>query len=313
LISWGGIEWYDGYTKANQTKALQSTIRWGTDWLIKAHPDANTLYVQVGSGEVDNNYWGKAQKTSLKNKRTLTFFFDLNHLGPDTGIPTPRPSYAINNTATGTDVAAMTAAALASASYLFGNLGNDTNYASSLSNAAMSVFALAETAPFQVYTNSVPAADNLYQTNNYTSQLVYGALWLYKATGNTTYRDKASQYYDRFNLANVPVSPMDWSDPTGAVHILGAELDSSNTKYATAAKKWLDTMTNPSSASNAPCFFTNGGLLWCDGYSNSNSMVPLQDTSFLALVYSRLDSSKSQQYTDFATKQINYMLGDNYM
>ncbi|CAO3587834.1 unnamed protein product [Absidia cylindrospora] len=289
LISWGGIEWYDSYKKADQTGNLQSTIKWGTDWLLKAHPNSNTLYVQVGSGDVDNNYWG-----------------------PDTGIPTPRPSYAINNTATGTDVAAMTAAALASASYLFGNLGNDTNYATTLSTAAQSVFALAETQPFQVYTNSVPAADNLYQTNNYTSQLVYSALWLYKATGNTTYRDKASQYYDQFNLASVPVSPMDWSDPSGAVHVLGAEVDNSNTKYADAAKKWLDTMTNPS-ASNAPCVFTNGGLLWCDGYSDSNSMVPLQDTSLLALLYSRLDSSKSSQYTDFAEKQIQYMLGDNYM
>lgn len=74
LISWGGIEWYDGYTKANQTKALQSTIRWGTDWLIKAHPDANTLYVQVGSGEVDNNYWGKAKRPNLKDERTIITF-----------------------------------------------------------------------------------------------------------------------------------------------------------------------------------------------------------------------------------------------
>ncbi|KAI8089409.1 Six-hairpin glycosidase-like protein [Halteromyces radiatus] len=289
LISWGGIEWYDGYTKANQASYLHDTVRWGTDWLMKAHPDSNTLYVQVGSGDIDNNYWG-----------------------PDTGIPTPRPSYFINNTATGTDVAAMTAAALASASYLFANLANDTNYANQLSSAAQSVFALAETQPFHVYTDSVPAADGLYQTNTYMPQLVYGALWMYKATGNSTYRDKASNYFDQFSLGASTVSPMDWSDPTGAVYVLGAELDNSNTKYATAAKRWLDTMTNPS-APKAPCVFTNGGMLWCDGYSNSNSMVPLQDTSLLALLYSRLDSSKSQQYTDFATKQIDYMLGNNYM
>lgn len=59
LIAWGGIEWYDGYARANQTSQLHDTLRWGTDWLMKAHPDANTLYVQVGSGNVDNNYWGK--------------------------------------------------------------------------------------------------------------------------------------------------------------------------------------------------------------------------------------------------------------
>lgn len=34
-------------------------IKWGTDWVIQAHPDANTFYVQVGDGNIDNNYWGK--------------------------------------------------------------------------------------------------------------------------------------------------------------------------------------------------------------------------------------------------------------
>ncbi|ORZ24128.1 Six-hairpin glycosidase-like protein [Absidia repens] len=283
LISWGGMEWYDGYTRANQSGYLQSTIRWGTDWLLKAHPDANTLYVQVGSGKIDNNYWG-----------------------PDTGIPTPRPSYAITNTATGTDVAAMTAAALASASSFFRQMGNDTTYATTLLNAAQSVFALAETQPFQTYTKAVPEADNLYQTNKYSSQLVYGALWLYKASGNSDYRGKASHYYDQFNLGETrSVIPMDWADCSGAVSILVYH----------AATRWLDTMIDPSSssASSSPCMFTKGGMLWCDGYSDSNSMVPLQDTALLALLYSRLHPPKSKQYTEFATKQIEYMLGNNYM
>lgn len=203
----------------------------------------------------------------------------------------------------------MTAAALASASYLFGTLANDTNYASALSTAAQSVYNLAEAQPFQIYTKSVSAAAGLYQTNSFASQLVYGALWLYKATGNTTYRDKASHYYDQFKLDSVSVTPMDWSDATGAVHVLGTQLDTA--KYATAAKKWLDTITTSSSGS--PCTFTRGGMLWCNGYSKSNAMVPLQDTSLLALLYSRQDPSNSKQYVEFAAKQIDYMLGGNYM
>lgn len=233
----------------------------------------------------------------------------LHVLGPDTDIPTPRPSYAITTKATGTDVAGMTAAALASTSYLYATLANDTNYASALSTAAQSVYNLAETQPFQVYTKSVSAAAGLYQTNSFASQLVYGALWLYKATGNTTYRDKAANYYDQFKLGSVSVTPMDWSDATGAVHVLGAQLDP--TKYAAGAKKWLDTMT--SSSSGSPCTFTRGGMLWCNGYSNSNAMVPLQDTALLALLYSRHNPSTSEQYVKFASKQIDYMLGGNYM
>lgn len=59
LISWGAIEWLEGYEKANQTRYLHDMLRWGTDWLIKAHPSDNVLFVQVADGDIDNDYWGK--------------------------------------------------------------------------------------------------------------------------------------------------------------------------------------------------------------------------------------------------------------
>lgn len=40
------------------------TLRWGFDWMMKAHPSADVLYVQVGDGKVDNNYWvGEAEQS----------------------------------------------------------------------------------------------------------------------------------------------------------------------------------------------------------------------------------------------------------
>lgn len=230
--------------------------------------------------------------------------------GPDTGIPTPRPSYSISSDAPGTDAAALTAAAFASASYLFRNQLNDSNYADELLSHAESVYAFAESAtPWQTYATAVTAAKGLYETNTYTNQLVYGALWLYRATGNTTYRDKASSYFDQFNLGSTPVVVMDWSDQTGAVFVLGAELDSSNTKYKNAAINYLDTIIHGSN----PCTYTSGGLLWCGGASTSNSLVPPQDTALLALLYSKIDSSKADDYTSFALSQLDYLLGNNRM
>ena len=58
LISWGAIEWSEGYEKANQTRYLHDMLRWGTDWLIKAHPSDSVLFVQVADGDIDNDYWG---------------------------------------------------------------------------------------------------------------------------------------------------------------------------------------------------------------------------------------------------------------
>ncbi|KAI8393647.1 Six-hairpin glycosidase-like protein [Radiomyces spectabilis] len=289
LLAWGAIEWFDGYEKAKQTQYLDNTIRWGTDWLMKAHPQPNVLYVQVGDGDVDNNYWG-----------------------PDTHIPTPRPSYMVNQSVPGTDAAALTAAAFASASHLYRHYLNDSKYADRLQSHAESVYNFADTAkPWAAYTNSIPAIADYYNTNDYKNQLVYGALWLYRATGNTTYRDKASDYFDRFQLDKSSPTVMDWSDQTGAVYVLGSQADSGNSKYKNAAQKYIDTMIHPSKGS--PCDFTKGGLLWCDGASDANSLVPAQDIALLALIYSRVDSSKRDDYTSFATNQVNYLLGQNMM
>ncbi|RCI06304.1 hypothetical protein CU098_011691 [Rhizopus stolonifer] len=288
-ITWSASVWFDGYQKANQTQYLNSMLKWGLDWLMQAHPNNDTFYVQVGDGDVDNNYWG-----------------------PDTGIPTPRPSYQVNRTAIGTDAVALASAALASASYLYKNSFNDTDYANQLLSNATSLYNLAYSAePRNVYTNAIPAIAEFYNTNNYTSQLTYAALWMYKATGDSTYKDTASTLFDSFNLGNQAVGVLDWSDQTNAVFVLGAEIDSSNTKYATAAQKVLDTIIQ--SKSGSPCDFTNGGLLWCGDYSSSNSLVPAQDMAQIALLYARLDNDRAQTYRSFATSQIQYMLGNNYM
>lgn len=46
-VCWGGIEFFEGYKLADEVKYLDQMVRWGMDWLIKAHPNNDTLYVQV--------------------------------------------------------------------------------------------------------------------------------------------------------------------------------------------------------------------------------------------------------------------------
>jgi endoglucanase len=60
IVTWGAISWFDGYTKSNQVEYLRSMLRWGTDWLIQAHPDANTFYVQVSSHIKKRNSYFKS-------------------------------------------------------------------------------------------------------------------------------------------------------------------------------------------------------------------------------------------------------------
>ena len=42
-----------GYETANQTKYAREAIKWGADYLMKAHIDENTFVAQVGSPLID--------------------------------------------------------------------------------------------------------------------------------------------------------------------------------------------------------------------------------------------------------------------
>jgi endoglucanase len=47
VLSWGGIVFRTGYEKSGQTEHLLQAVRWGTDYLIKAHVSDYVLYGQV--------------------------------------------------------------------------------------------------------------------------------------------------------------------------------------------------------------------------------------------------------------------------
>jgi endoglucanase len=47
ILSWSVLEYGPAMEKAGQLASAQASIRWITDYLIKAHPTANELYFQV--------------------------------------------------------------------------------------------------------------------------------------------------------------------------------------------------------------------------------------------------------------------------
>ena len=49
----------DGYKASGQFSYLQSSVKWGTDYFIKAHVSPNEFYCQVGNGDIDHAYPGK--------------------------------------------------------------------------------------------------------------------------------------------------------------------------------------------------------------------------------------------------------------
>ncbi|KAG0320595.1 hypothetical protein BGZ99_004419 [Dissophora globulifera] len=306
-ICYSGLEFFDGYVLANQTHYLDQMVRWGTDWLIKAHPNNNTLYVQVGIDEVDNAYWGG-----------------------DTGIPNPRPAYFVSDTHPGTDVMADAAAAFASCSILYRERLNDAEYAATLRQHAESLYSLAETSqPMQEYQKVVPAVACCYASMSFFDDLAWGAAWMFWLTDDATYVAKAGSYMDQESSKNTTmISPISWDDKIGFLYVLMAKL----TKGTADGSKWqnlAETFAQFTLDASKPCAFTKGGMYYCYGYSGDDSAVVAANAAFaMALLAHDIETSMSpadmesmavgsptrtkiDSYKAFAVKQVRYLLGDN--
>ena len=281
LLAWGGIDNATGYQKSGQAKALLDVVRWGTDYLIKSHPSDNVFYGQVGTGSADHAFWGPPEVMTMA-----------------------RPSFALTTTKPGTEVAAESAATLASASILFRT--NDPAYSALLLSHAKSLYNFADTYR-GTYTAAIPDAASFYNSfSGYYDELVWGAAWLYRATGDVTYLNKAETLYSQNIAGKNLIWTHAWDDKSYGATILLAELTGKSI-YKTTAENWLNYWTVGNSA-GGKIAYTSGGLAWLDQWG---SLRYAANTAFLALIYADKVGDVGTRYHDFAKSQIDYILGKN--
>lgn len=286
MLAWGAIESPEGYTQAGQLDELKDNLRWVDDYFVKAHTAPNELYVQVGDGEADHKWWGPAEVMAMA-----------------------RPSYKVSASCPGSDVAAETAAALASSAIV---LKDDAAYASKLITHAKQLYSFADTYRGN-YSDCVTAASAYYKSwSGYQDELVWGAYWLYKATGDATYLAKAEAEYDKLGTENQTTThkykwTVAWDDKTFGAYALLA-METGKQKYVDDANRWLDYWTV--GVNGQKITYSPGGQAVLDSWG---SLRYAANTSFVALVYSDwlTDATRKARYHDFGVRQINYALGDN--
>ena len=287
LLAWSGVEFADAYKKIGQYQYLLDAVKWGTDYFIKCHSGKDELYAQVGNGQTDHQYWY-----------------------PPEYINYEYPSYKVDATHPGSEVAAETAAALAAASILFKE--PDPTYSALLLKHAIEIYDFADTYRGD-YTQSVPATGFYSTFSGYTDELVWGAAWLLKATGDSKYREKfdaiaEAEYgeqdpkkYDRVT------EPISWDDKRPGTYILIAGITGEE-KHMQQAYKYCDNiLTQPR---------TPGGLFYDQNLSQwASNRYAANAAATLAVFASYLpeNDSKRKSYIEFVKSQIDYMLGDNPM
>jgi endoglucanase len=291
MLAWGGIDESAGYTKSGQMQYLLRNLKWGDDWILKAHPSPNVLYGQVGNADSDHSFWGPAEVN-----------------------PSPRPAYKIDTSCPGSDLAGEAAAALASSSILFKS--SDSAYASTLLTNAEQLYSFADNYRGD-YDKCITAAQGYYNSwSGYWDELVWGAIWLYKATGDTSYLTKAESYYGNLAKASQTTTPeynwtLNWDDKTFGDYLLLAEITGQQS-YISDAERWLDWWTTGVGSSKVT--YSPGGEAFLDTwgslrYSTTTAYAALQFSNWLDA--QGIDASKAQTYHDFGVRQVDYALGDN--
>jgi endoglucanase len=213
-----------------------------------------------------------------------------------------RPAFKIDAENPGSEIAGEAAAALAAAGILF--RGEDLPYSQNLLSHAKALFDFADRHRGN-YVDAIPAAWGYYHSSGYHDELVWSALWLYKATGNVEYLRKAESIY-RESLANVSMRwTHSWDDKRYGAAILLAQLTKSAV-YKNAVRRWLDYWTIGDQGERIE--YTPGGLAWLDSWG---SLRYAATTAFLAFLYADTVEDVGTRYRDFARQQIDYILGAN--
>ncbi|MEM8672672.1 MAG: glycoside hydrolase family 9 protein [Cyanobacteria bacterium P01_G01_bin.67] len=296
-LAWGGSEYYDAYQKSGQLKHLSQNIKWATDYLINSFANDNpreyVLYGQVGDAKQDHKWWGPLEVVHYEMER---------------------PTYKIDTSCPGTDLAAETSAALASSSILFRKNG-DLEYADLLVEKAERLFDFADNYRGK-YSDCLTAAVPFYTSvNGSQDELVWGAIWLHKAkiaqqtySYSGEYLVKAETEYEKM------AKPYDYTyqfdDKSYGSYVLLAQ-ETGKSEYQERAEAWLNYWTVGHQGRKIT--YSPGGLAFLVKWAS----LPLSaNTSFVAFIYSdwlksQGEFTKAKRYFDFGVSQVNYILGEN--
>ncbi|MEM6829436.1 MAG: glycoside hydrolase family 9 protein, partial [Bacteroidota bacterium] len=287
-LAWGGIEYEEAYRNSGQLDILKRNLRFVTDYFIRCHTAPNELWGQVGNGGVDHSWWGSPEV-----------------------YPQPRPSYKIDEANPGSDLAAETAAAMAAVSILLKD--DDPTYSATLREHAIQLYDFADNFR-DSYSNSITDASGFYRSfSGYNDEIVWGAIWMYKATSDPSYLAKAEAEYD--NMAKEGQSStakykeaFSWDDKAYGCYVALAQLTGKE-KYKQDAQNNLDYFTVGVNGDVVPK--TPGGLPHLRQWG---TIRYASNQSLLALIYAdkvTTDPVLQARYSGFAKDMVDYALGDN--
>ncbi|KAI4305587.1 hypothetical protein L6164_028945 [Bauhinia variegata] len=317
MLSWSVLEYNQKYEAINEYHHARELIKWGIDYLLLTFNSSATkidkIYSQVGrapnaSTTPDDQYCWQRPEDMDYTRPTLT-------------------TYA------GPDLAGEMAAALAAASIVF---RDNATYSKKLVQGAETVFAFArDNGKRRPYSRGEQDIALFYNSTGYYDEYMWGAAWLYYATGNTSYISLATNaavprnakaFYLKRDL-----SVLSWDNKLPAAMLLLTRLRlvlNPGYPYEDMLSQYhnITGLTMCSYLQNYQVFnWTRGGLIQLN-HGQPQSLQYAANAAFLASLFADYmitinvpgwncgpDFIKTDVLKEFATSQMDYILGKNPM
>ncbi|KAL3578929.1 hypothetical protein D5086_020433 [Populus alba] len=307
MLSWSVIEYSQKYEAIDEYKHTRDLIKWGTDYLLLTFNSSASKIDKIYCQPDDHYCWQRPE--------------DMDY---------PRPSRVVN---AGSDLAGEMAAALAAASIVF---RDDEVYSEKLVRGAETVYAFArDPGKRQPYSRGKPYIEPFYNSTGYYDEFIWGATWLYYATGNINYIRWATEPgFSKHSKALYRISELSvlsWDNKLPAAMLLltrcriflnpGYPYEEMLHMYHNKTELNMCSYLQQFNVFN----WTKGGMIQL----SSGRPQPLQyvaNTAFLASLFvDYLNATRVPGFQcgskfipldvlrSFATSQINYILGDNPM
>ncbi len=279
-MAWSGVDFSQGFVDSGLMDELKDALRWHADWCMAAHPQPDVFCGQIGQGGESHAFWGPAE------------------IHADAVGYTPK-IWWLNPDNPGTEPVAEAAAFMAAASMVFKD--SEPSYAASLLEHARDLYSFADTHR-GTYTNSIPDVVPFYNSwSGYHDELAWAAAWLFRATNESAYLDKAEQHY--LDASPDPNWAQSWDGKINGVAVLLAHL-TGKSQYRSYVDGHLGYWLPGGGIQYSP-----GGLAWLDVWG---SLRYAANSAFIAFAYAELVGDKPDgRYRAFGERQINYILGDN--
>jgi len=289
MLAWGLYEYGDGVEACGQTDIYVNNLKWVLDYLAACDLGDSVIY-QVGLGQKDHTWWGPVEL--------------LEYGMVDQGNSEPRGHLEGRNCSAVT--AEMGAALAAGYCALQGKVSSTV--LNDYLKHAKNYFEMAD-ADRSDDTYQAGETQGFYSSSHFYDELFWCANWLYMATGDQSYLDKAKSDYIPNLGKELGTNELKyswcqcWDDVQQGATLLYA-INTGDATWKAQAKKHLDYWLNSDSQ-------VSGGLRYVGTWGCLRYATAVGFLTAVACDELLANDASYSQYKAMYETQINFCLGEN--